>query len=700
MRKLILFALVIIFSQCSRPAPPVNKAQKGFLNLREVDFSTRAYVPLDGEWIFLPFYVSENKTREIDKPGQIIQVPGTWNKIFPNGHGRGRYRLDIDLPDSEQKLALRLQTIYSAWRIYINGELISNFGEPGVDRATTSPKVGYRSLPLPATQYSSMRIELEVANYTNIAGGIQRQIFLGRTESIERQAENDKLLRVMISVVLAMAFLNHFFHFLFHPARKSHLYFGFICLCLALRNLTLGEMILYDFGFSYYTAAKVLYGSLFPLMAGVILFVDALFPSGINRIFKFTGIAATSIFTMTLFLPLQYFLQLRFWAEIFILIILLVMIAYLVYFAFKKRPFALVLVINFIIISLAAVNDILHTNEVITTMLVSNYSVLVLVIVLSLMLSYEFSRAYRRVDHIAVELSEANKKLLSFKSDLENTVKVRTEELYQTNLQLEDERNELQKQNLLMQADLELARRIQSRLIPEKAPIENIAWYYSSLDKVCGDFFDFIPLAHDSKFGIFLSDVSGHGVPAAFITSLIKGILIETAPQIEDPALLLARLYDSLFEQMSGHFVSAIYAIYDNERHELSFAISGHPPPFLLHNGKLSKLKSDNPGPIIGIFSGNELWQRGRQPMTSRYTLRPGDKIIFFTDGLTEATPAVDDYNENERIMFEHANLEHVLASHANSSAQKLVSALSAELIKYRGNEKFEDDVCIICLEY
>ncbi|MCB1146461.1 MAG: SpoIIE family protein phosphatase, partial [Leptospiraceae bacterium] len=89
-----------------------------------------------------------------------------------------------------------------------------------------------------------------------------------------------------------------------------------------------------------------------------------------------------------------------------------------------------------------------------------------------------------------------------------------------------------------------------------------------------------------------------------------------------------------------------------------------------------------------------------RQPMTSRYTLRPGDKIIFFTDGLTEATPAVDDFNENERIMFEHANLEQVLASHANSSAQQLVSALSAELIKYRGNEKFEDDVCIICLEY
>ena len=92
---------------------------------------------------------------------------------------------------------------------------------------------------------------------------------------------------------------------------------------------------------------------------------------------------------------------------------------------------------------------------------------------------------------------------------------------------LESERNTLFERNRLIGRELEMARRIQQRLIPQDTPNERIAFLYRPMEEVGGDYFDFLQLSDGAKIGMFLSDVSGHGVPAAFITSMIKSSLTQ-----------------------------------------------------------------------------------------------------------------------------------------------------------------------------
>ena len=87
---------------------------------------------------------------------------------------------------------------------------------------------------------------------------------------------------------------------------------------------------------------------------------------------------------------------------------------------------------------------------------------------------------------------------------------------------LQAERNQLFDRNRLMKRELEMARRIQQALIPQETPNKNIFSLYRPMEEVGGDYFDFFRIGDEGKIGVFLSDVSGHGVPAAFITSMIK----------------------------------------------------------------------------------------------------------------------------------------------------------------------------------
>ncbi|NPV39188.1 MAG: SpoIIE family protein phosphatase [Brevinematales bacterium] len=116
------------------------------------------------------------------------------------------------------------------------------------------------------------------------------------------------------------------------------------------------------------------------------------------------------------------------------------------------------------------------------------------------------------------------------------------EEVKRQTIELLSEKNKLLQKNHMIQEELELARQIQLQFIPSLPPAQNFAFYFHPMIQVGGDFFD-IRQIDTHKWGVFISDVSGHGVPAAFITSLIKSYLLQTG-DIHDPAGLLYGLND------------------------------------------------------------------------------------------------------------------------------------------------------------
>jgi len=161
----------------------------------------------------------------------------------------------------------------------------------------------------------------------------------------------------------------------------------------------------------------------------------------------------------------------------------------------------------------------------------------------------------------------------------------------------------------------------------------DVAAYYQPSQRAGGDYYDFFPLP-DGKWGIFIADVSGHGTPAAVLMA-ITHCMAHTHP---GPAMPPATVLDylnrhlaSLYTNQSGSFVTAFYAVYNPADRTLTYSGAGHNPPRLkrCQDGTLFALSQANAIPL-GIMPD-------ARHEESIQRLQPGDQIVFYTDGITDA---------------------------------------------------------------
>ncbi len=251
----------------------------------------------------------------------------------------------------------------------------------------------------------------------------------------------------------------------------------------------------------------------------------------------------------------------------------------------------------------------------------------------------------------------------------------------------------IEHRNQVLENELKLARRIQTQLIPSESTNRNLAFFYKPMDLLGGDFYDVIRFRDRNSLGIFISDVSGHGVPAAFITAMIKTLILNSGNHKVDPAALLYFLNDVLINLSGGNFITAFYGLFDLDRRFLTFANAGHNPPYLLNGDRLTEIKG-NGGPPLAFLPSTELKNKGKPYENNEIYLSKNDRLLFYTDGLTEARTM----NQDEE-MFGTNRLEKEIQSHKNESPQSFVSGLYQSLVEFRGSENFEDDVCIICMD-
>ena len=198
------------------------------------------------------------------------------------------------------------------------------------------------------------------------------------------------------------------------------------------------------------------------------------------------------------------------------------------------------------------------------------------------------------------------------------------------------------------------ARVIQQALLPKSSPyVPGFAISGLSIPAgaVGGDWYDFIPLS-DGKWGLVLADVSGKGTAAALLMSATRGMLRSLAEAGCGPGEVLARLNDLMVQDFpSGKFVTMVYAVLDPASRKLTFANAGHLRPLLVTNNDARFLDTDRGMPLglaAGGFSEVEI------------DLSPGSRLVFYSDGITEAAEA----SEEE---YGPARLErHVVSSNAS----------------------------------
>jgi serine phosphatase RsbU (regulator of sigma subunit) len=277
------------------------------------------------------------------------------------------------------------------------------------------------------------------------------------------------------------------------------------------------------------------------------------------------------------------------------------------------------------------------------------------------------------------------------------------QEILTLSVALKQSEESLIEKNAQLEEDLKLARETQLALlprsypcIPKGTPYEERALRFhqrfAPKGAVSGDFFD-VPALSDTKSAIFICDVMGHGVRAALVTAVIRGILSELARVLSDPGEVLAeinrKLVPILGQAGAPMFASAFYMTVDAATGEIRYANAGHPSPFLIRRGsgaveRLGVVGQEH-GPALGFIE--EL-----QYPTGKRVLEPHDMVLLFTDGISDAAGADQEPFGEERLLD-------IVRCRIGMPPEQLFDELLAEVHQFSSTEDFEDDVCLVGME-
>ena len=247
--------------------------------------------------------------------------------------------------------------------------------------------------------------------------------------------------------------------------------------------------------------------------------------------------------------------------------------------------------------------------------------------------------------------------------------------------------DQLRKLNQQITRDLQIARRVQEALVPSgtfRVPCIEIRSAYIPSETLSGDFYDYF--VHDNLMYLFVADVSGHGLPAAILVSLLKSYIHTEADPNTRLSDLMARLNDFLFSvSLPTQFATAQLFRIDAEGN-LKYANAAHPGFLLLRRegGKTAML--EDPSPLLGAMPQMAYDERAIK-------IGPGDTLFVYTDGLTDRRTIGGEFYSIDRV----ANL---LESNRHAELNTVYDAIYSDVSCFSATDEFKDDIAFIVTRF
>jgi serine phosphatase RsbU (regulator of sigma subunit) len=243
---------------------------------------------------------------------------------------------------------------------------------------------------------------------------------------------------------------------------------------------------------------------------------------------------------------------------------------------------------------------------------------------------------------------------------------------------------------LSLKGDLEIARDIQLAMLPggvQVAGDTSVCGVTRPANTVGGDFFDIIPIA-GGRMVITIGDVAGKGSPAALLMALLLAML----RTLVDEGLETARLVERLNAQVAKHspasrFITLFFAVYDPATGVIQFVNAGHLPPLIRRNDGTFERITGNTGSglALGMFEGAKY-------ATNQITVNPGDVLLMYTDGITEAENGTGQ-------AFEDAGLESALESVWQQDSLEIGRGIQQAVERFAGDVRLADDLTTLTLK-
>lgn len=486
LRTAILPFALILFVLNVNAGGSGQKAIKGLLDLRELKNPEHFIIKLNGEWEFYwnkMLRPNDFKTGNI-KPDYYGSVPSYWTDypqeaVKTEQFGYATYRLTILFPKGfNQPLALDLPVFDSSYDIYLDGKYFGSNGTPGMSEDETKPEYK-RNFFRFNTESDSVKIIINVANYSHRRGGFWLPVKLGTFSEVQKQLANGWAAEwAVISLLLGFSVFFLFF-FIISPKEKIMLFFSMTTIGLALRPLFTSHYLIHNLiDMNWTWIIRFEYFGLFVIIIGWVWYVMNLYPSKFFRIIAWIITVIFSLdFILTLFTPVKIFS----YTTVFYYPSMLLSIFYLLFMSFrgslKKNTLDIAYFLAFILLLVGGLHDMKvslgRSDSFIGYSL--TYIIVLFVFIQAAILLYKWVRAFLEKEKLQNELEFLNK-------NLENLINERTQELKNRNEEIEKQNSMIAMQNKQLSDTIQIKNRIFSVIAHDlRSPVVNILYMLNLL---------------------------------------------------------------------------------------------------------------------------------------------------------------------------------------------------------------------------
>jgi serine phosphatase RsbU (regulator of sigma subunit) len=254
---------------------------------------------------------------------------------------------------------------------------------------------------------------------------------------------------------------------------------------------------------------------------------------------------------------------------------------------------------------------------------------------------------------------------------------------------LQDAMQQLEDVNRRFTRELEMASLLQQSLVPRSVGPNRYlqtAFYFRPMELVGGDYYDVVDLG-GRRMGVFIADVSGHGITSAFIAAMLKISFHNCAQRHLSPSQVLDELNREYCRVIqTGDYLTAFYAVFDPEGRTITYCGAGHPDALLLkRDGRVVALGSE--GFFIGMFEEAEYQDASAQ-------FEEGDLCLVFTDGIVEA------YSDREEAQYGTDRLRAVMSRNQGRDVEGMIDAVIGDLGDFMGESTYYDDLAMVAVSY
>jgi len=642
----ILTLLCVALLSCKTNVSIKPGVNQGIIDLRNIEDTIANPVRLDGTWKFYWNYLIESKEqlKLQNPPIDYITVPAPWNKqknfkSYP-AHGYGTYHITLlHLKKTIGSIMyIKMPFTHTSYAIFINGIPIARSGFVNSNKETMIPNQLPSIIQFLVTSPTT-EIFIQVANFQQRNGGILHPVYYGTPKIIESFHNNSIYIQLFVFASLSVIGIYHLGLYLINRS-KQNIFIGLFSLIVALRILVINEMLLISFfnpPWSINFRLSYLTVTITPIL--FCHFVNSVYPDKIKKYTILTTDLYFGFFTLFVCIaPLHIlssslvFIQL---ALVYISIRLLIILIKETSKNLKtKRIFYAGLILGFACL----INDILFSHQIIKTINSSHFGILIFVVTQSMIAFEEYIIQQQRLVALSHEMN--------------------------------------------------IAKKIQRNILPSEPPrLSGISVdiVYLPVTTIGGDFYHFFEI--DNKHtGIFIADVTGHGIPASMIASTVNIAFTLQYNHAAHPDIVLRNINDLLIGKTGNQPITALYCYLDIDHMIVRLSRAGHPYPLYFNSkmGTVEEIKTQ--GNVMGIWPSSDFH-------TAQFTIYNGDKIILYTDGLIEI-------RNKHNHQYNLDKLKKSIIENKHLKGSEFTNTIINEVLQWAGSkENITDDITVITID-